>query len=41
MPQYRGIPGLGSRSGWVGEKGRGEVIVDFQDSIWNVNEENI
>jgi hypothetical protein len=23
MPQYRGIPGLGSRSGWVGEQGEG------------------
>jgi hypothetical protein len=21
MPQYRGIPGPGSRSGWVGEQG--------------------
>jgi hypothetical protein len=23
MPQYRGIPGPGSRSGWVGEQGKG------------------
>jgi hypothetical protein len=23
MPQYRGMPGLGSRSGWVGEQGGG------------------
>ena len=23
MPQYRGIPGPGSRSGWVGEQGAG------------------
>jgi hypothetical protein len=23
MPQYRGMPGLGSRSGWVGEQGKG------------------
>jgi hypothetical protein len=22
-PQYRGMPGPGSRSGWVGEQGRG------------------
>jgi hypothetical protein len=21
MPHYRGMPGLGSRSGWVGEQG--------------------
>jgi hypothetical protein len=27
---------------WVGrEAGQGEGIGDFQDSIWNVNEENI
>jgi hypothetical protein len=25
MPQYRGMPGPGSRSGWVGEQGRGRV----------------
>ena len=24
MPQCRGIPGPGSRSGWVGEQGEGE-----------------
>jgi hypothetical protein len=23
MPQYRGIPGPGSRNGWVGEQGEG------------------
>ena len=23
MPQYRGMPGLGSGSGWVGESGKG------------------
>jgi hypothetical protein len=23
MPQYRGMPGPGSESGWVGEKGGG------------------
>jgi hypothetical protein len=31
MPQYRGMPGSRSRSGWVG---------DFWDSIGNVNEIN-
>jgi hypothetical protein len=35
MPQYRGMPGPGSRSGWVveqgeGEKGSGKGIGDFQ-----------
>jgi hypothetical protein len=25
MPQYRGMPGPGTRSGWVGEKNRGLV----------------
>jgi hypothetical protein len=24
MPQYRGMPGPGGRSGWVGEQGEGE-----------------
>jgi hypothetical protein len=38
MPQYRGMPGPRSGSGWVGERGGG--IGDFWDSIWNVNEEN-
>jgi hypothetical protein len=23
MPQYRGMPGPGSRSGWIGEQGEG------------------
>ena len=23
MPQYRGMPGPGSMSGWVGEQGKG------------------
>jgi hypothetical protein len=47
MPQYRGMPGPGSRSGWVGKKGRGGDKGFFGeetrkgDSIWNVNEENI
>jgi hypothetical protein len=39
MPQYRGMPGPKSGSGWVGEWGR-ECIGDFLDSIGNVNEEN-
>jgi hypothetical protein len=26
MPQYRGVPGPGSRSGWVGEQGEGEGV---------------
>jgi hypothetical protein len=25
MPQYRGMPGPGSRNGWVGEQGEGRV----------------
>ena len=25
MPQYRGMPGPGSGSGWVGEQGEGRV----------------
>jgi hypothetical protein len=30
MPQYRGMPEPGSRSGWIGEQGeRGERIRDF------------
>jgi hypothetical protein len=33
MPQYRGMPGPGSGSGWAGEQGRGEGIGDFRDSI--------
>jgi len=33
MPQYRGIPGPRSGSGWVGEQGGGEGIGDFLDSI--------
>jgi hypothetical protein len=39
MFQYRGTPGPRSGSGWVGEQGWREII-DFQDSIWNVKEEN-
>jgi hypothetical protein len=37
MPQYRGMPGPRSGSGWVGEWGEG--MGDFWDSIGNVNEE--
>ena len=39
MPQYRGMPGLRSGSGWVGEW-VGERVGNFWDSIGNVNEEN-
>jgi hypothetical protein len=35
MPQYRGMPGPRSGSGWVGELG---VMGAFWDSIRNVNE---
>jgi hypothetical protein len=35
MPQYRGMPGPRSGSGWVGEH-----VGDFWDSIVNVNEIN-
>jgi hypothetical protein len=38
MPQYRGMPGPKSGSGWVGEWGEG--MGDFWDSIGNVIEEN-
>jgi hypothetical protein len=37
MPQYRGMPGPKSGSGWVGEW-EGEGMGDFWDSIGNVNE---
>jgi hypothetical protein len=30
MPQCRGMPGPGSRSGWVGEQGRWKGIGGFQ-----------
>jgi hypothetical protein len=33
VPQYRGMPGPGSGSGWVGEQGRGRVTGNFRDSI--------
>ena len=29
MPQYRGMPGPGSRSGWVGELGGGGGNIGF------------
>ena len=38
MPQYRGMPGSRSGSGWIGEWG--EDMGDFWDSTGNVNEEN-
>jgi hypothetical protein len=31
MPQCRGIPGLGSKSGWVGEQGQDEEDRDFSE----------
>jgi hypothetical protein len=39
MPQYRGMPGPRSGSGWVGEC-VGERVWDFWYSIGNVNEIN-
>jgi hypothetical protein len=39
MPQYRGMPGPRSESGWVGEW-VGERVGDFWDSIENVKEIN-
>ena len=39
MPQYRGMPGPGSRSVWVEEQ-EGKGVEDFWDSTGNVNEEN-
>jgi hypothetical protein len=30
MPQYRGMPGSGSRRAWVDEQGEGGGIGDFQ-----------
>jgi hypothetical protein len=40
LPQYRGMPGPRSGSGWVGAW-VGEHVGDFWDSIGNVNEINI
>jgi hypothetical protein len=31
MPQYRRMPGPGSRSGWVGEQGEGEGNRGFSE----------
>jgi hypothetical protein len=31
MPQYRGMPGPGSRSGWVGEQGEGGGKGEFSE----------
>jgi hypothetical protein len=39
LPQYRGMPGPRSGSGWVGEWVR-ERVGDFWNSIGNVNEIN-
>ena len=33
MPQYSGMPGLGNRSGWIGEQGEGEGIEGFWRGI--------
>jgi hypothetical protein len=35
MPQYRGMPGTGNMSEWVGEQGRGDRIGGF----WMGNQE--
>jgi hypothetical protein len=32
FPQYREMPGPGSRSGWIGEQREGESIGDFSES---------
>jgi hypothetical protein len=39
MPQYRGMPGPTSGSGWLGEW-VGDRVGDFWDSIGNVSEIN-
>jgi hypothetical protein len=31
MPQYRGMPGPGSRNGWVGEQGEGVEDSGFSE----------
>jgi hypothetical protein len=31
MPQYKGMPGPGSRSGWVGEQGEGGEDREFSE----------
>jgi hypothetical protein len=31
MPQYRGMPGPGSRNGWVGEQGEGREDRGFSE----------
>ena len=48
MSKCRGMPGPGSRSGWVGEQGEREWDRGFLEeetrkgnNIWNVNKENI
>jgi hypothetical protein len=41
MPQYRGMPGPRSGSGWIGKSGVGEEGTgDFWDSTGNLNEES-
>jgi hypothetical protein len=35
MPQYRGVPELGSWSGWFGEQGKGDGMRGF----WRRNQE--
>jgi hypothetical protein len=40
-PQFRGMPGSRSGSGWVREQCGGVCIGGFRDNILNVNEENI
>jgi hypothetical protein len=42
MSQDRGMPGPGSRSGWVGEQGEWERDKGFSEGkLGNVNKENI
>jgi hypothetical protein len=31
MPQYRGMPGPGSGSGWAGDQEEGEGLRDFSE----------
>jgi hypothetical protein len=45
MPQYRGMPGPRSGSGWVGEQGRGRVKgtfgIAFEMYIKKISNKNI
>jgi hypothetical protein len=36
MQKYRGMPGPGSRNGWVGDQGEEEGIGDFQKKLRNL-----